>query len=527
MATSSITIGDVGNARGRRRARCWCGCRAPRCAAPTPSSWLKGAEFTPGHEIFGVVEQPGPPRCTASAARSTSRFIAATATPAGAATRRCASNDIGAGRLEPPGRLCRIPDRCPSNACCRCRTTSRTTSRRCCSTPSARRRTASASSCRWCRRTTAGRCWSPAPAGRASGVVLALQNLGYADVHVSDLKEERLAARRVLRRASAIRSATPSKRFELIVECSGAHAARTLGMEIVLPRGALILIGESDAPWPVQENKAIRRKDFYMVRTFYFPIERFRARTSSCCARDKARLSRPGRCAVRHRAAARDVRPLRRRRAGQAPAGFAWSRRCMASISIRKPGQALRRRHRRSPISTSRSTTSEFVVFVGPSGCGKSTLLRIIAGLEPIDGGELYIGDKRVNDVPPAQRDIAMVFQDYALYPHMTRLRQHGLRPRTARHAQGRDRRAACSARRRCCTSSPISTASPRRCRAASASASPWAARSCATRRCSCSTSRCPTSTPSCAARCAPRSRRCRSSSRPRWSSSPTTRSRP
>ncbi|MEJ8824546.1 sn-glycerol-3-phosphate ABC transporter ATP-binding protein UgpC [Variovorax humicola] len=62
----------------------------------------------------------------------------------------------------------------------------------------------------------------------------------------------------------------------------------------------------------------------------------------------------------------------------------------------------------------------EFVVFVGPSGCGKSTLLRIIAGLEPIDGGDLFIGENRVNDVAPAQRDIAMVFQDYALYPHMT-----------------------------------------------------------------------------------------------------------
>ncbi len=62
----------------------------------------------------------------------------------------------------------------------------------------------------------------------------------------------------------------------------------------------------------------------------------------------------------------------------------------------------------------------EFVVFVGPSGCGKSTLLRVIAGLEPIDGGDLYIGDARVNDVTPSGRDIAMVFQDYALYPHMT-----------------------------------------------------------------------------------------------------------
>ncbi|ABM56580.1 ABC transporter ATP-binding protein [Verminephrobacter eiseniae] len=62
----------------------------------------------------------------------------------------------------------------------------------------------------------------------------------------------------------------------------------------------------------------------------------------------------------------------------------------------------------------------EFVVFVGPSGCGKSTLLRIIAGLESIDSGDLFIGGQRVNDMPPARRDIAMVFQDYALYPHMT-----------------------------------------------------------------------------------------------------------
>ncbi|WP_024508179.1 sn-glycerol-3-phosphate ABC transporter ATP-binding protein UgpC [Bradyrhizobium sp. ARR65] len=61
----------------------------------------------------------------------------------------------------------------------------------------------------------------------------------------------------------------------------------------------------------------------------------------------------------------------------------------------------------------------EFIVFVGPSGCGKSTLLRIIAGLEPISAGDLYIGDDRVNGVPAARRDIAMVFQDYALYPHM------------------------------------------------------------------------------------------------------------
>lgn len=61
----------------------------------------------------------------------------------------------------------------------------------------------------------------------------------------------------------------------------------------------------------------------------------------------------------------------------------------------------------------------EFLVLVGPSGCGKSTTLRMIAGLEEISSGDLYIGDKRVNDVPPKDRNIAMVFQNYALYPHM------------------------------------------------------------------------------------------------------------
>ena len=62
----------------------------------------------------------------------------------------------------------------------------------------------------------------------------------------------------------------------------------------------------------------------------------------------------------------------------------------------------------------------EFVVLVGPSGCGKSTLLRMIAGLENITGGEISIGDRVVNNLPPKERDVAMVFQNYALYPHMT-----------------------------------------------------------------------------------------------------------
>src|SRR3954470_6742137 len=64
-------------------------------------------------------------------------------------------------------------------------------------------------------------------------------------------------------------------------------------------------------------------------------------------------------------------------------------------------------------------TDGEFVVIVGPSGCGKSTLLRMVAGLEPISAGQISIGGRMVNDLEPKDRDIAMVFQNYALYPHM------------------------------------------------------------------------------------------------------------
>ena len=62
----------------------------------------------------------------------------------------------------------------------------------------------------------------------------------------------------------------------------------------------------------------------------------------------------------------------------------------------------------------------EFVVLVGPSGCGKSTTLRMVAGLEDISGGTIRIGERVVNDMPPKSRDVAMVFQNYALYPHMS-----------------------------------------------------------------------------------------------------------
>ena len=90
----------------------------------------------------------------------------------------------------------------------------------------------------------------------------------------------------------------------------------------------------------------------------------------------------------------------------------------------------------------------EFVVFVGPSGCGKSTLLRMIAGLEEITGGDLSIDGKRVNDVGPADRGLAMVFQSYALYPHMTVAENMGFALKLARVPKAeRDRKVADAAR--------------------------------------------------------------------------------
>nr|WP_230968238.1 ABC transporter ATP-binding protein [Nostoc sp. WHI] len=80
----------------------------------------------------------------------------------------------------------------------------------------------------------------------------------------------------------------------------------------------------------------------------------------------------------------------------------------------------------------------EFMVLVGPSGCGKSTLLRLIAGLEVMTGGNIWLGDRLINDLPPKERDIAMVFQNYALYPHMTVYENiaFGLRRRGSRGAE-------------------------------------------------------------------------------------------
>src|SRR6202140_4833604 len=101
---------------------------------------------------------------------------------------------------------------------------------------------------------------------------------------------------------------------------------------------------------------------------------------------------------------------------GQRPAQGEWG---MASVEIRDVRKAFGATEVIHGVNVE-IADGEFVVLVGPSGCGKSTLLRMIAGLENITGGEIRIGERVVNNVPPKERDIAMVFQNYALYPHMT-----------------------------------------------------------------------------------------------------------
>src|ERR1700712_5182659 len=95
----------------------------------------------------------------------------------------------------------------------------------------------------------------------------------------------------------------------------------------------------------------------------------------------------------------------------------------MASISFRNVSRTYGSGARSNAVIhgiSAEIADGEFVVIVGPSGCGKSTLLRMVAGLEEIGGGEIAIGARVVNEVEPSERDIAMVFQNYALYPHMS-----------------------------------------------------------------------------------------------------------
>lgn len=241
--------------------------RTALCGSDT-KLWLKGASFTPGHEIFGVVEHPG----HALDGRRCLVYIPVHCghcdTCRVGDTHMCLTESVLVGWNRPGGYaeyltvpdncLLPVPDDIEDDLAPLLLDTIGT----------------SAHAIRFVSHLVppdkAGPVLVTGAGPVGLGAVVALQHLGYTDVWVSDLKEERLQlAESFGARRHPVGDA--SRRFNLILECSGAHAARSLGMEIVGPRGVLVLVGENDHPWPVQENKAIRRKDFHMVRTFYFP----------------------------------------------------------------------------------------------------------------------------------------------------------------------------------------------------------------------------------------------------------------
>jgi multiple sugar transport system ATP-binding protein len=168
----------------------------------------------------------------------------------------------------------------------------------------------------------------------------------------------------------------------------------------------------------------------------------------------------------------------------------------------------------------------EFVVLVGPSGCGKSTTLRMIAGLEDITDGDIMIGGDVVNDVPPKDRDIAMVFQNYALYPHMTVAENMSFGLRLKRFPKAEIKTRVDEAARmldiaELIDRKPKQLSGGQRQRVAMGRAivrNPEGL--------SCSTNRCPTSTPSFASRCGSKSRRYIRRSAPRRFMSRTIRLR-
>ena len=142
-----------------------------------------------------------------------------------------------------------------------------------------------------------------------------------------------------------------------------------------------------------------------------------------------------------------------------------------------------------------------FVVLVGPSGCGKTTTLNMIAGLETITAGQLLIGGRDVTDVPPKARDIAMVFQSYALFPHMTVFDNIAFGMKIRRQAKKRNRLAGSQRRRPAADRTRCLTGCRRLFRADSDNASRWLARLCAAPASFSWTSRCRTSTRSCVSR--------------------------
>jgi threonine dehydrogenase-like Zn-dependent dehydrogenase len=247
--------------------------RTALCGSDT-KLWLKGAEYTAGHEIFGVVEQPGHPMNGRRCAIYIPMHCGHCAACRRGDTQMCLEQSSLIGWNRPGGYaeyvpvpencLLPVPDDIEDDLAPLLLDTIGT----------------SAHAVRFVMPIVPPEGAGPVLVTGAGpvglGVVLALQSLGYNDIYVSDPNEQRLELAMGFG-ANSHPTGDTSRRFSLIIECSGAHAARNLAIELVLPRGAIVLVGENPSPWTIEEGKIFRRKDFYMIRTFYFPVTDYEA----------------------------------------------------------------------------------------------------------------------------------------------------------------------------------------------------------------------------------------------------------
>ncbi|GEM_PF-271935 len=229
--------------------------------------WHKGAAHVAGHEICGHVAQPGHPRDGQHCAVYIPEHCGTCATCRAGHTQMCTevSSLIGWNRDGGYAEYLRVPDNClmpvpddiPLDLAPLLLDTIGT----------------SAHAVREGRRVLATQTPRVLVTGAGPvglGVLLALRAMGQAEVHVSDPNPDRLALAEEFG-GIAVPVGSRAQRFDLILECSGAHAARDLAIELILPKGVIVLVGENAAPWQIQEGPVFRRKDFVMLRTFYFP----------------------------------------------------------------------------------------------------------------------------------------------------------------------------------------------------------------------------------------------------------------
>lgn len=235
--------------------------------------WHKGAAHVAGHEICGIVRQPGHPNDGQHCAVYIPEHCGTCATCRAGHTQMCTevSSLIGWNRDGGYAEWLRVPDNCllpiPNEVGFDLAPLLLDTI----GTSAHAVREAQlhlATGCPAVLVTGAG------PVGL--GVLLALRAMGHENVHVSDPNAARLALAQEFG-ATPLPVGARDHRFDLILECSGAHPARDLAIELVLPKGVIVLVGENAAPWPIQEGPVFRRKDFAMLRTFYFPKSDFDA----------------------------------------------------------------------------------------------------------------------------------------------------------------------------------------------------------------------------------------------------------